>query len=205
MEFKNKVVVVTGAAGVFGRWITEAFWREGARVVLADARAEAAEAVVAANSIPSDRAMVQQVELTDEASIQKLAAAVEARWGVPDVVVNNAGIYPAGGLLQIDTAEFDRIFAINVRAPYAVTKAFAQQMVAAGKTRLDHHDLVRRGCRADAQGHRALLRLEDDPGADRQGLRHRVGRTGHPRECRSSRALRRAASSRPFPRITWRR
>ncbi len=133
MEFRDRIVVVTGAAGVFGRWITEAFWREGARVVLADARAEAAEAVVAANGIPPDRAMVQQVELTDEASILKLAAAVEARWGVPDVVVNNAGIYPAGGLLQIDTAEFDRIFSINVRAPYAVTKAFAKQMVAAGK------------------------------------------------------------------------
>lgn len=133
MRFKDRVVVVTGAAGVFGRWITEAFWREGARVVLADARAEAAEAVVEANGIAADRAMVHQVELTDEASIRNLAAAVEARWGVPDVVVNNAGVYPAGGLLQIETAEFDRIFSINVRAPYAVTKAFAKQMVAAGK------------------------------------------------------------------------
>jgi 3-oxoacyl-[acyl-carrier protein] reductase len=133
MRFKDRVVVVTGAAGVFGRWITEAFWREGARVVLADARAEAAEAVVKANAIPADRAMVHQVELTDEGSIAGLAAAVEARWGAPDVVVNNAGIYPAGGLLQIETAEFDRIFSINVRAPYAVTKAFARQMIAAGK------------------------------------------------------------------------
>ncbi len=133
MRFKDRIVVVTGAAGVFGRWITEAFWREGARVVLADARAEAAEAVVKANGIAADRAMVQQVELTDEASIQAMAAAVHARWGAPDVVVNNAGIYPAGGLLQIETAEFDRIFSINVRAPYAVTKVFAQQMIAAGK------------------------------------------------------------------------
>ncbi len=133
MRFKDRVVVVTGAAGVFGRWITEAFWREGARVVLADARADAAEAVVKANGIAADRAMVKQVELTDEASIQAMAAAVQARWGAPDVVVNNAGIYPAGGLLQIETAEFDRIFSINVRAPYAVTKAFATQMITAGK------------------------------------------------------------------------
>ena len=133
MRFKDRVVVVTGAAGVFGRWITEAFWREGARVALADARADAAEAVVKANAIAADRALVLPVELTDEASIEAMAAAVHARWGAPDVVVNNAGIYPAGGLLQIETAEFDRIFSINVRAPYAVTKAFAQQMIAAGK------------------------------------------------------------------------
>jgi len=134
MQFQDKIIVVTGAAGVFGRWITEAFWREGARVVLADARAEAAGAVVAENRIPPERAMVIAVELTDEASIRALAAAVEARWGCPDVVVNNAGIYPAGGLLQIDTAEFDRIFSINVRAPYIVTREFAKAMIASGKT-----------------------------------------------------------------------
>ncbi len=133
MEFKDKVVVVTGAAGVFGRWITEAFWREGARVVLSDARREAAEAVIAENGIAPERAIVHQTELQDEASILDLVATVTARWGAPDVVVNNAGIYPAGGLLQIDTAEWDRIFGINVRAPYIVTRAFAKAMIAADK------------------------------------------------------------------------
>lgn len=133
MEFDNKIVVVTGAAGVFGRWITEAFWREGARVVLADARKDAAEAIIAENGIPADRAMAHQTELTSEDSILDLVSTVMTRWGVPDVVVNNAGIYPAGGLLQIDTAEWDRIFNINVRAPYLVTREFAKAMIAAGK------------------------------------------------------------------------
>jgi 3-oxoacyl-[acyl-carrier protein] reductase len=133
MEFDNRIVVVTGAAGVFGRWITEAFWREGARVVMADARKDAAEAIIAENRIPAEHAMVHQTELTDEASILDLVATVTARWGVPDVVVNNAGIYPAGGLLQIDTAEWDRIFNINVRAPYLVTREFAKAMIAAGR------------------------------------------------------------------------
>jgi 3-oxoacyl-[acyl-carrier protein] reductase len=133
MEFKDKVVVVTGAAGVFGRWITEAFWREGARIVLSDARREAAEAIVAENGISPERAFVHQTELLSEDSILNLAAAVTARWGAPDVVINNAGVYPAGSLLQIDTAEWDRIFGINVRAPYLVTREFAKAMIAAGK------------------------------------------------------------------------
>ncbi|MCX7340319.1 MAG: SDR family NAD(P)-dependent oxidoreductase [Hyphomicrobiales bacterium] len=133
MEFDNRIVVVTGAAGVFGRWITEAFWREGARVVMADARKDAAEAIIAENRIPAARAMVHQTELTSEASILDLVATVTAHWGVPDVVVNNAGVYPAGGLLQIDTAEWDRIFNINVRAPYLVTREFAKAMIAAGR------------------------------------------------------------------------
>lgn len=133
MEFKDKVVVVTGAAGVFGRWITEAFWREGARVVLSDARRDAAETVIAENGITPERALVHQTELLDEKSILDLVATVTAHWGAPDVVVNNAGIYPAGGLLQIDTAEWDRIFGINVRAPYLVTREFAKAMIAADK------------------------------------------------------------------------
>jgi 3-oxoacyl-[acyl-carrier protein] reductase len=132
MEFKDKIVVVTGAAGVFGRWITEAFWREGARVVLCDNRKAAADAVVEANGIDPDRAMVVETDLMSESSIVALAETVASRWGVPDVVVNNAGIYPAGGLLQIETAEFDRVFAINVRAPYIVTREFARAMINAG-------------------------------------------------------------------------
>ena len=87
MEFKDKVVVVTGAAGVFGRWITEAFWREGARVVLSDVRRAAAEAVIAENGIAPDRALVHQTELLDETSILDLVATVTAHWGAPDVVV----------------------------------------------------------------------------------------------------------------------
>lgn len=133
MEFKDKTVVVTGAAGIFGRWITEAFWREGARVVLADARREAAEAVVAENGIPPERALVHQTELLSEDSIRNLVDTVTAQWGAPDVVVNNAGVYPAGGLLEIDTAEWDRIFGINVRAPYLVTRDFAKAMISEGK------------------------------------------------------------------------
>jgi 3-oxoacyl-[acyl-carrier protein] reductase len=133
MDFKDKTVVVTGAAGVFGRWITEAFWREGARVVLADNRQALANSVVAENRIAPERAMVIETDLTSEASILALAATVVKDWGAPDVVVNNAGVYPAGGLLEIGTHEFDRIFSINVRAPYLVTREFAKAMIAAGK------------------------------------------------------------------------
>ncbi|MEI6535261.1 MAG: SDR family NAD(P)-dependent oxidoreductase, partial [Verrucomicrobiaceae bacterium] len=61
-------------------------------------------------------------DLTDEASINALVAEVGSRWGSADVLVNNAGIYPSGFLLDISTQEFDEIFAINLRAPYILTK-----------------------------------------------------------------------------------
>lgn len=131
-EFEGKRVVVTGAAGVIGRWIAEAFLREGARVCLADMRGEAARAILAENGTPADRAFVQETDLMREDSIEALAGAVKARWGAADIVVNNAGIYPKGGMLDLPTAEFDRIMGVNLRAPFLVTKAFANQMIAAG-------------------------------------------------------------------------
>lgn len=131
-EFAEKRVVVTGAAGVIGRWITEAFLKEGARVCLADMRADAARAILAETGTATDRAFVQETDLMQEASINALAAAVKERWGGADIVVNNAGIYPKGGMLGLPAAEFDRIMGVNLRAPFLVTKAFANQMIEAG-------------------------------------------------------------------------
>lgn len=133
MEFNNRIVVVTGAAGVFGRWICEAFWREGARVVLSDIRVEAAHAIVAANAVPEGRALVHKTDLADEHSVADLVKAVVDAWGAPDIIVNNAGVYPKGGLLEISAGEWDRIFGVNLRAPFLVTSAFARAMIAAGR------------------------------------------------------------------------
>jgi 3-oxoacyl-[acyl-carrier protein] reductase len=132
MEFQDKTVVVTGAAGVFGRWIAEAFWREGARVVLSDMRADAAHAIVRENGIDPARALVHGTELMREDSILDLVAQVASTWGAPDILVNNAGVYPKGGLLEIPAAEWDRIFGVNLRAPFLVTREFAKAMIAAG-------------------------------------------------------------------------
>jgi NAD(P)-dependent dehydrogenase (short-subunit alcohol dehydrogenase family) len=51
--------------------------------------------------------------------------------GAPDIVVNNAGVYPSGFLIDIDAAEWDRIFGVNLRAPFLISRGFAKQMIAA--------------------------------------------------------------------------
>lgn len=132
MSFKDKRVVVTGAAGIFGRWISEAFLAKGARVCLADMRVDAAKAILKELKVPADRAFAQHVELMEEASIDSLAGAVKKKWGCADIVVNNAGIYPKGGMLDMPAENFDRIMGVNLRAPFLVTKAFANQMIEAG-------------------------------------------------------------------------
>jgi 3-oxoacyl-[acyl-carrier protein] reductase len=129
MTFKDKGVVVTGAAGVFGRWIAAAFAREGARLCLSDNRRDAAEALAAELSLDAARTLVHGTELTDEASIRDLAATVRDAWRAPDIVVNNAGVYPKGGLLDLPTEAWDRIFDINLRAPFLITREMAKLMI----------------------------------------------------------------------------
>lgn len=132
MTFRDMGVVVTGAAGVFGRWIAAAFAREGARLCLSDRRHDAIEALAGELDLDRGRTLVHATELTEEASILDLAATVRDAWGAPDVVVNNAGVYPKGGLLDLPTAEWDRIFDVNLRAPFLVTREMAKLMIARG-------------------------------------------------------------------------
>ena len=94
MRFIGKKVVVTGACGVFGRWIAAAFAREGAALCLSDRLADALGPTRDALGLPEDT-LLHATELLEPASIAGLAALVEERWGAPDIVVNNAGVYPA--------------------------------------------------------------------------------------------------------------
>src|SRR5215470_3938509 len=133
MEFQNKNIVITGAAGVFGRWITERFARDGARLCLSDNRRSPLDELAANLGLLPSRTILHATELTDEASISDLAAKVRDAWHAPDIVVNNAGLYPRCGLLNLSAADWDRIFAVNLRAPFLVTRDMAKLMIAAGR------------------------------------------------------------------------
>ena len=130
-DLAGKRVVVTGACGIIGQWIVQTFQQAGCAVCLTDARKQELDQQAAAARLAGD-SFFWVADLTDEASISALVAEVGRRWGAADVLVNNAGIYPSGFLLDISTAEFDRIFSINLRAPYLLTKGVAMQMIDKG-------------------------------------------------------------------------
>ena len=132
-EFRDKVVVVTGAAGIFGRWIAQHFAREGARLCLSDVRPDALAATAKDLGLDASRLLLHTTELTDEASIVDLAAKLRDKWLAPDIVVNNAGLYPKYALIEMSVAEWDRIFDVNLRAPFLVTREMAKLMIAAGR------------------------------------------------------------------------
>jgi 3-oxoacyl-[acyl-carrier protein] reductase len=129
-EFAGRKVVLTGACGVIGRWIAGAFAEAGARLCLSDQRGDALVALAEELSVVSDGGIVHTTNLSDSSSIDDLVAKVEKTWGAPDIVINNAGVYPSGFLIDIDANEWDRIFDTNLRAPFLVSRGFAKLMIA---------------------------------------------------------------------------
>ena len=113
MRLANKVAIVTGGAQGFGLGIVERFAAEGARLLIADLKADAAIAVAA--KCPDAHAVAADVSRSaDWAHIVR--SALDA-YGRIDIVVNNAGTsHRNRSLLEVDEAEFDRVYAVNVKS-----------------------------------------------------------------------------------------
>jgi 3-oxoacyl-[acyl-carrier protein] reductase len=132
MNFTGKRVLITGACGVFGRWIADAFRQAGARLALTDRRGDALRSLADEWELKKQGGVAEPADLLDEAAIQALVARVAASWGGIDILINNAGVYPRGGLLDLPVAEWDRIFGVNLRAPFIVARETARVMIDRG-------------------------------------------------------------------------
>jgi NAD(P)-dependent dehydrogenase (short-subunit alcohol dehydrogenase family) len=134
MRLQGKTALVTGATSNIGRAIALAFGAEGAHVVVSGRDAGRGAAVVAEVVAGGGRADFVAADL-DGSRARSVALAEEATavlGGRVDVLVNNAGIYPPATTLDIDEATFDRIYAVNVKAPVFLTAHLVPGMIAAG-------------------------------------------------------------------------
>ena len=122
----HKIAVVTGAGSGFGAAIARAYVAAGAKVVLADLRLDAAQAVAAELG---DNALPVACDVSRAADVQAMVRRCVERLGVPDVVVNNAGTtHRNQSMLEVDEATFDRVFAVNVKSIYHMTCAVVPLM-----------------------------------------------------------------------------
>ncbi|CDZ51683.1 SDR family NAD(P)-dependent oxidoreductase [Neorhizobium galegae] len=133
MEFENKTIVITGAAGIFGRWIAAYFAREGAKLCLSDVRMDGLEKAVSELGLDRSKVLLHATELTSDASMLELVDLVKREWKAPDILVNNAGIYTRFSLLEMEFSDWDRVFGVNLRAPFVLSREFAKLMIAEGK------------------------------------------------------------------------
>jgi len=122
MRLQNKVAIVTGAASGFGAEIARQYALEGAKVALADINEAGAKDV--AGGIGAS-ALAVKCDVTQRADIDALVAAtLKAFGGKLDIVVNNAGwTHKNGPLLDVDEAQFDKVYAINVKSIFHMIHA----------------------------------------------------------------------------------
>ena len=131
-DLGGRVALVTGGASGIGSGITAVLAEAGATVVIADRDRDGALRAAAQFVAAGHKAGSVWMDLADEASITRGCAEVIAEFGVPWVLVNNAGVQDRELLLEGTAAQWDRMNAVNGRGPFLATREIARAMVAAG-------------------------------------------------------------------------
>ncbi|MBC8058870.1 MAG: SDR family NAD(P)-dependent oxidoreductase, partial [Rhizobiales bacterium] len=111
-RFKDKTVIVTGAASGIGRGVAERFASEGANVVLSDVNEAALNDV--AKGLPGERTLARRCDVADYAQVQALVATALERFGRLDVMVNNAGVAAQGSVEDVTLEDWRRTIDIDL-------------------------------------------------------------------------------------------
>ncbi|WP_330232301.1 SDR family oxidoreductase [Nocardia sp. NBC_00508] len=131
-SFEDQLVVITGGGSGIGRETALSLARRGAEIVLSDidlaAAKETAQLIAAEHGV----AHAYPLDVADESAMQAHAAMVLEAHGVPDILINNAGIGQAGGFFETPSAEFDRVLRINLGGVVNGCRAFGPAMAERG-------------------------------------------------------------------------
>lgn len=121
----GKVAVVTGAGRGLGAAIATRFAQEGARVLLADIDEKAVQATAG-----ELRQLGVRADVSQRSEVERMITTATETLGPVDILVNNAGIYRNTPLQQLTEAEFDLVFAVNLKSALFGIQCVAPQMVA---------------------------------------------------------------------------
>lgn len=122
----DQTILITGAGGGLGEGIARVCHREGARVVIADVRAGAAQEV--AQSL-GENALAVACDVRDDAQLEPLVSASVERFGRIDGLVNNAGVNFSKPFLETTPAEWERVVSVDLRAVFFLTQKVCRQMM----------------------------------------------------------------------------
>ncbi len=131
LDFRGRTVLVTGSGAGLGSAIAARFAEAGARVVVHYGTSQAAAlATVQRIEAAGGEALALQADVTDADAITVLVASTVAHFGAPDVLVNNAGIYPLHSLLEMSASDWDNVLNANLRSAFLCTQAVARALIA---------------------------------------------------------------------------
>lgn len=134
MKLLDKVAIVTGAGSGIGRAVALRYAAEGARVVVADRDAKAAEQTATDIGAESGEAMSYAVDVTDQAAVAALVDAASERFGGIDALFNGAGVVRLGRLLDIGESDWDFVFDVNCKGTLWCAQAVARRMIEQGRS-----------------------------------------------------------------------
>lgn len=125
-QLEGKIAIVTGGAAGFGEGIVRTYVAEGAKVVIADLDVARGEAL--ARELGGAARFVR-CDVSSGPDVDALVAACVQAFGAPGIVVNNAGTtHRNSPLMDVDEATFDRMFAVNVKSIFHMTRAVVPLM-----------------------------------------------------------------------------
>jgi 2-keto-3-deoxy-L-fuconate dehydrogenase len=128
-SLKNKITLVTGSGSGIGASIAEIFARAGAHVYVADRDEKGGNETVARIKATKASAEFLPLDVTSDEEAERARQTVLSSFGRLDVLVNNAGVGHVGTILQTSGADLDRLYAVNVRGVFNVTKVFLPSMI----------------------------------------------------------------------------
>jgi NAD(P)-dependent dehydrogenase (short-subunit alcohol dehydrogenase family) len=124
-DVRGRLALVTGAARGIGLGVAQRLAATGARVIASDSDGAELE-----RAFPDGGVELLELDVASEA--EALAPAVLERYGPPELIVNNAGITTGHGFLDLEPADFDRVFRTNLRGPWFLTRGLVQALISAG-------------------------------------------------------------------------
>lgn len=122
----GKTALITGAARGIGLAFAKAYVAEGARVALGDVDIDRAQQAAAEIG---EAALAVEMDVTDQDSIDQAVAQTAAAFGPIDILINNAAIFTAAPIVEIDRADYQRVFDINVAGTLFTMQAVARHMI----------------------------------------------------------------------------
>jgi NAD(P)-dependent dehydrogenase (short-subunit alcohol dehydrogenase family) len=130
-DWKSKTAVITGAGSGFGLELARLCAAEGMNLVLVDVQADALAR--AADALAACKPMAQRVDVSSAAEMETLAAAVQARFGAPHLVFNNAGVAFGGLIWEARASDWDWVMGVNLMGVVHGVRLFTPMMLAAAQ------------------------------------------------------------------------
>ena len=129
MRFQNKTAIVTGGTGALGSVVAEHFAEEGANVAIPYSSEKSLSAVSQKLRDRSEKLLMMKCDLTDAAQVQSFVDAVMKRFGSVDFLINTAGGYVGGKLIDdVTLDEWDNIMKLNLRSTFLACRSALRMM-----------------------------------------------------------------------------